>query len=134
MPEPKSSQPRESASAPLVSTRRLNVAPWARPGDRQICLWADLDAPERSPHVLRLQTAGARLSEVDRTSTAVLLCNGLHEGSCRWPSGVVARTIDEEREARVMAEALAAADDSPRRSASPRDEAPPRDPTPPRRR
>lgn len=134
MPEPRSPQTKETASAPLVGSRRLNAAAWSQPGDRQICAWAYYEAPDRTPHVFRHQAAGARLSVVDRAGRSVLLCNGLHEGDCVWPGGEGIGEIDEARRAEIMAEIDASVGGSPRSSASPPDEAPPTDPVPPRRR
>lgn len=119
---------------PLVGSRRLNAVSWSQPGARMTCLWAYFGAPDRTPHVFRHQLAGARLRAVDRTSQAVLLCNGLHEGDCRWPGGEPIGGIDEARHAQIMAEVAAMAGGSPQSSASPSIEAPPTHPVPPRRR
>ncbi len=134
MPEPRATQSKESASAPLVGSRRLNAVNWSQPGDRMTCLWADYESPDRSPHAFRHQLAGARLSVVDRTSRAVLLCNGLHEGECQWPGGEHVGGIDEARNAEIMAEVAAIGGGSQQSSASPSTEAPPTNPVPPRRR
>ena len=134
MSEHRSNQTKESAAPPLVGSRRLNVAPWSQPGDRQICAWAYYEAPEQTPHVYRHQQAGARLSVVDRTGQAVLLCNGLHEGACVWPGGEGIGEIDEARHAEIIAAVEAMGGGSPRSSASQPDEAPRTEPVPPRRR
>ena len=134
MSEPKSPQSKESASAPLVGSRRLNVVGWSQPADRQTCLWAYYEAPDCTPHAFRHQLAGARLSVVDRTSRTALLCNGLHEGDCQWPGGEGIGEIDEVRHAKVIAEIDALAGGSPQSSMFPPDEAPLTNPVPPRRR
>ena len=134
MSEHRSNQTKESGTPPLVGSRRLNVAPWSRSGDRQICPWAYYEAPERTPHVFRHQLAGARLSMVDQTSRSMLLCNGLHEGNCVWPGGEGVGEIDEVRHAEIMAEVEVMGGGSPRSSASQSDEVPRIDPVPPRRR
>ena len=134
MPESKSQQSKETASTPLVNSRRLNVTGWSQANDRVTCLWAYYEAPDRTPHVYRHQVAGARLHVVDRTSKAMLLCNGLHEGDCQWPGGEGIGEIDDVRHARIMAEIDAMGGGSPQSSTFPAVEAPLTDPVPPRRR
>lgn len=113
MPDPRAPHAKESSATPLVGSRRLNVTGWSQPGDRQTCLWAYYESPERTPHVLRHQISGARHSVVDRRSTSLLLCNGLHEGECRWPGGEGVGEIDEARDARIIAEIDAMGPGSP---------------------
>lgn len=134
MPESKAPQSKESGAAPLVGARRLNVVAWSQPGDRQICPWAYFEAPDRTPHLHRQQLASPRLYVVDRTSRAALLCNGLHEGDCRWPGGEGIGEIDEARDAGITAEVAAMGGGSPQSSGSQPAEAPPTNPVPPRRR
>ena len=134
MPEIKAPQSKEGGTTPLVGSRRLNAVAWSQPGDRQICPWAHFEAPDRTPHVHRQQLASPRLVVIDRTSRSVLLCNGLHEGNCRWPGGEGIGEIDEVRDARIMAEVAALGGGNPQSSASPAAEVPPTNPVPPRRR
>ena len=134
MSEMKAPQSKESGAVPLVGSRRLNAVAWSQHGDRQLCQWAYYEAPDGTPHVHRQHIASPRLIVVDRTNRSALLCNGLHEGDCRWPGGEGIGEIDEARDSRILVEVAAMGGGSPQSSASPPHEAPLTNPVPPRRR
>jgi hypothetical protein len=92
-----------------MPSRRFVFTGFGGAHERVLCAKDRHPPAERTPIVHRAGLARARLLERDRTSRLILLCSGLHEGECEWPSGHAAGTIDEAAEEELRQRAAQAA-------------------------
>ena len=83
---------------PQAASRRFTYQPWHGPHERVQCVRDHFSGVEVTPFVARPGLARPRLQERDRTTTAILLCSGVHDGPCEWPGGHLAGELDEARE------------------------------------
>lgn len=70
-------------------TKKGGYVPYDDGLDRFVCLECFRLFPLTYPVQHRRGTATVSLREVDRRDGELLLCNGLHDGPCLWPDGVM---------------------------------------------
>lgn len=106
--EGRQGQSREGGK-PQPDSRRFVYPPWRGTHDRVVCAHEHPEGVKATPVVARPGLARPAMLERDRTSSAVLLCTGMHEGPCQWPSGQLAGDLDEAREREITELAMRAA-------------------------
>ena len=70
------------------NSKRFVFATWPNTLDREMCAFASAEPPATVPSIGRTGLATATWVQVDRTETAILVCNRLHDGDCAWPYAV----------------------------------------------
>jgi hypothetical protein len=81
-------QPDSSGQKQQQNSKRFVFTTWPNGLDREMCAFATLEPPLTVPSIGRTGLATAAWTPVQRTETAILICNLLHEGECAWPYAV----------------------------------------------
>lgn len=86
-PEPPRAAPARASRKPR--SQKGGYIPFNDGLDRFVCLDCLRFLPLAYPVQHRRGTATTGLREIARRESEILLCNGLHNGPCLWPDGVV---------------------------------------------
>jgi hypothetical protein len=78
------------ASRGQQGSKRFTFPSWPDDQERDLCTYALVKAPERTPIAGRIGLAVAKWRVVEQRNQRVLICNRLHDGACEWPWDVQA--------------------------------------------
>jgi hypothetical protein len=72
------------------NTRRFVFRAWSDMDDHELCQYALVALPERTPVIGRTGLAVPRWTVVGRREGRILICNRVHDRDCEWPWDVQA--------------------------------------------